>query len=76
MKPCANCKHVVDHPYSFSQWFCTKTCETDYNERAQMVGGFHVLVRDEEIQKLRAEVTALRRQLRLRDDMLRWWVTA
>jgi hypothetical protein len=66
---CKNCYKLVDLEklFSKSQGFCTYRCWTEYDRRAQAVGGYHVLARDEAIRDLKIENQALREE---RDQLL------
>jgi hypothetical protein len=57
---CRNCRSAEAKPYNFSTRFCTEACMLQYEKRAEAVGGYHVLARDETIKELREELETYR----------------
>lgn len=55
---CPNCYRLTENPFSLTNGFCTYKCWKLYEEKAEAVGGHHVLARDEAIRDLKKEVAA------------------
>lgn len=63
MEICRNCGRScnIEDFFSKVQKYCSYTCSSEYDKRAQAVGGYHILARDETIRDLQTEVATLRR---------------